>query len=70
VLLTTHSMKEADSLCSRIAILIRGRLYCIGTPLELKERFAKGYRLKLLLDGRANPSEVAAKLKDKFGSEV
>ncbi|HET9209258.1 MAG TPA: ABC transporter ATP-binding protein, partial [Thermoanaerobaculia bacterium] len=34
--LTTHSMEEADSLCSRLAILHRGKLAATGTPADLK----------------------------------
>ena len=30
-ILTTHSMEEADALCSRIAIMVKGELKCIGT---------------------------------------
>jgi len=36
ILLTTHYMEEADSLCQRIAILHQGRVAAIGTPGELK----------------------------------
>lgn len=36
ILLTTHYMQEADSLCQRIAILHEGRVAAIGTPSELK----------------------------------
>jgi ABC-2 type transport system ATP-binding protein len=36
ILLTTHYMEEADSLCSRIAIMHRGRVAATGTPDELK----------------------------------
>ena len=36
ILLTTHLMEEADSLCSRIAIMHRGRVAAIGPPAELK----------------------------------
>lgn len=36
ILLTTHSMEEADSLCTRIGIMHRGKLAAIGTPAELK----------------------------------
>jgi ABC-2 type transport system ATP-binding protein len=36
VLLTTHYMFEADSLCDRIAVIARGRIVAAGTPAELK----------------------------------
>jgi len=36
VILTTHQMEEADTLCDRIAIMHRGDLVALGTPRELK----------------------------------
>ena len=36
ILLTTHYMEEADSLCDRLAIIDHGRLLALGTPEELK----------------------------------
>ena len=36
VLLTTHEMEEADTLCERVGILHGGRLVASGTPAELK----------------------------------
>ena len=37
ILLTTHYMEEADSLCQRVAIMHRGKVAIIGTPDELKQ---------------------------------
>jgi len=37
VLLTTHYMFEADSLCDRIAVIARGRIVAEGTPAQLKD---------------------------------
>ena len=37
VVLTTHYMDEADSLCDRIAIVDRGKVIALGTGKELKE---------------------------------
>ena len=34
--ITTHFLEEADSLCSRVAIMHHGRIAAIGTPAELK----------------------------------
>jgi ABC-2 type transport system ATP-binding protein len=36
ILLTTHDMVEADTLCDRIGIMDRGKLAVIGKPSELK----------------------------------
>ena len=36
VVLTTHYMEEADSLCDRIAIIDHGKIVALGTPAELK----------------------------------
>jgi len=36
ILLTTHDMDEADSLCDRIAIMDKGRVVALGTPAELR----------------------------------
>jgi ABC-2 type transport system ATP-binding protein len=35
ILLTTHYMDEAETLCDRIAIVDHGRVIALGTPLEL-----------------------------------
>ncbi|KAF9961954.1 hypothetical protein BGZ72_000576 [Mortierella alpina] len=47
VVLTTHSMEEADILSDRIAIMTLGRLRCIGTSLHLKELYGAGFRLDI-----------------------
>ncbi|XP_035822657.1 uncharacterized protein [Zea mays] len=39
IILTTHSMEEAEQLCDRIGIFINGSFHCIGTPKELKARY-------------------------------
>jgi len=36
ILLTTHYMEEADTLCDRVAIMHLGKLAVIGSPTELK----------------------------------
>eukprot|EP00871_Galdieria_phlegrea_P003781 jgi/Galph1/4403/GphlegSOOS_G3101.1 len=48
IVLTTHSMEEADVLGDRIGIMSKGRLRCLGTPLHLKNKFGTGYRLVVL----------------------
>eukprot|EP00002_Diphylleia_rotans_P008604 TRINITY_DN1856_c0_g1_i6.p1 TRINITY_DN1856_c0_g1~~TRINITY_DN1856_c0_g1_i6.p1 ORF type:complete len:270 (-),score=65.11 TRINITY_DN1856_c0_g1_i6:171-980(-) len=47
IILTTHSMEECEALCSRIGIVVKGSLKCVGSPQHLKSRFGGGYRLEL-----------------------
>ena len=42
ILMTTHYMFEADSLCDRIAVISRGEIVAEGTPLDLKRGVAQG----------------------------
>jgi sodium transport system ATP-binding protein len=39
ILFSTHSMHEVEKLCSRVAIVHRGRIQVEGSPGELLERF-------------------------------
>ena len=43
IILTTHSMEEADYLSDRIGIIKSGVIQCIGTPNQLKSLFGNGY---------------------------
>ena len=47
LILTTHALEEADSLCDRVAIMTHGQLRVIGPPAELRTRFEFGYKLTL-----------------------
>ena len=48
IILTTHAMEEADALADRIAIVVDGRIKCIGTPLNMKNTFGDGYRVSMV----------------------
>jgi len=37
VLMTTHNMREVEEICDRVAILCRGRLVALDTPLSLRQ---------------------------------
>ncbi len=41
IILTTHQMEEADSLCGRVAIMHQGSLVAIGAPEDLKESIGR-----------------------------
>ena len=40
IFLTTHNMEEADLLCDRVAFLNKGEIVELGTPRELKLKYA------------------------------
>lgn len=47
LILTTHSMEEADILSDRIGIMSKGQLRCVGTQLRLKSKFGGGYTFQI-----------------------
>lgn len=47
IVLTTHSMEEADVLCNRIAIVNNGILRCVAPQVRLKSLYGGGYHLEI-----------------------
>lgn len=41
IILTTHYIEEAETLCDRVGIIHKGRLIALGTPAELKEKLGR-----------------------------
>ncbi|KAL0416463.1 UNVERIFIED_CONTAM: ABC transporter A family member 2 [Sesamum latifolium] len=54
IILTTHSLEEADILSDRIGIMAKGRLRCIGTSIRLKSRFGTGFIANISFAGDVN----------------
>lgn len=40
-------MEECEALCSRVSIVVNGRMKCLGTCQHLKSRFGHGYSLNI-----------------------
>jgi ABC-2 type transport system ATP-binding protein len=57
VLLTTHSMEEAEAVCDRIAIIDHGRLIAIDSPQSLMD------------SNKSNPEVIAASRRGKITLE-
>ncbi|XP_075973502.1 ATP binding cassette subfamily A member 3 [Anticarsia gemmatalis] len=45
IVLTSHSMEECEALCSRLTVMVAGRLHCLGPLQHLKSKFSQGYTL-------------------------
>jgi len=41
IIMTTHSMEEAETLCEKNSILVKGELLCLGTSDEMVRRIAE-----------------------------
>lgn len=48
VILTTHSMEEAEALSTKLGIMVRGGIFrCFGTSQHVKSKFGIGYELEV-----------------------
>ena len=47
IILTTHLMDEAETLCKRMGIMVNGEFVCLGTANEIKEKYGYGYEINL-----------------------
>ncbi|MGH8738427.1 MAG: ABC transporter ATP-binding protein, partial [Burkholderiales bacterium] len=73
VVLTTHYLEEAESLCTRIAMLKAGRVVALDSTRNLLAGFS-GLYLKLALEREALPESLpaalAARLVGREGARV
>jgi len=72
IILTTHYLEEAESMCRRVAILKRGRLAALASLEELLQRYSwRMLQLKLKPGGRDRlPPELADRVVSSSGLEV
>ena len=48
VILTTHSMEEAEALCTKMGIMVRGGVFkCLGSAQHIKNKFGTGYEIQI-----------------------
>ena len=59
VLLTTHSMDEAERLCDRVAVVDKGKVIALGTPQELIEGLGGHEIVELATQQPLEASELA-----------
>ncbi|KAM6569736.1 hypothetical protein CsatB_017721 [Cannabis sativa] len=64
IVLTTHSMEEAEILSDRIGIMANGRLRCIGTSVRLKSRFGTGFVININFNRQTPTEDVAHSTRD------
>lgn len=67
VLLTTHSMEEAQAVCARLAIIDHGKLVALGAPSDLIAKYREDPRVLRVAHGAATLEDVFIAL---TGSEI
>jgi ABC-2 type transport system ATP-binding protein len=67
ILLTTHSMEEAQAVCDRVAIIDNGKLLTAETPRDLIEKHKNDPRVRAVAHGEVTLEDVFIGL---TGSEV
>ncbi|CAI5974562.1 unnamed protein product [Closterium sp. NIES-64] len=60
IVLTTHSMEEAEALCDRLGIFVDGQFECIGNPRQLTSRYGGSFVFTVTTP--AEEEEAAAEL--------
>lgn len=71
VLITTHNMKEVEQICDRVAILCKGRLVALDSPLALRQQHTErrvdvilgsGERLTFDLDSQQQREQLGSQI--------
>ena len=71
IILTTHSLEEAEYLGDRIGIMLDGKYVCSGTGSYLKNKYPCGYNINFLMaNNYMNRNELLEDLKEIDDSAV
>lgn len=62
ILLTTHSMNEAEALSTRASVMSDGRLLGLGSVQHLKSKYLDGYMIDFVCHPRSNMEAVLARV--------
>jgi ATP-binding cassette subfamily A (ABC1) protein 3 len=66
VVLTTHSMEEAEALSTKMGIMVKGGVFrCFGSSQHIKNKFGTGYEIEIKVK-KLNQVEIKT-LITKFG---
>jgi ATP-binding cassette subfamily A (ABC1) protein 3 len=47
VILVSHSMEECEALCTRMGIMVSGKMSCLGTTQHIKSKFGAEYQIEI-----------------------
>lgn len=70
VVLTSHSIEECEALCTRMTVLVNGQSKCLGSSQHLKNKFCKGFELKIKAKQNVNLNNVKNFVLHTFGGAI
>ena len=72
IILTTHSMEEAEALATKMGIMVSGNLKCLGTSQHIKNKFGGGYEIevKLELPSKEEVGDMIKRLEPQYQGAI
>ena len=72
VIMTTHSMDEAETLCKRMGIMVNGEFVCLGSANHIKETYGYGYECNISIKPMTQEEQltILAKCSIQFDIKV
>nr|XP_012645578.1 ATP-binding cassette sub-family A member 3-like isoform X3 [Microcebus murinus]XP_012645580.1 ATP-binding cassette sub-family A member 3-like isoform X3 [Microcebus murinus]XP_020137274.1 ATP-binding cassette sub-family A member 3-like isoform X3 [Microcebus murinus]XP_020137277.1 ATP-binding cassette sub-family A member 3-like isoform X3 [Microcebus murinus] len=64
IIIASHSMRECETLCTRLAIMVKGRFTCLGSPQHLKNKFGNIYTLTAKIKTNTDEDKVEEEFKE------
>ena len=68
MILTTHSMEEAEVLCDTVSWFKAGNFITLGNPEELKIRYSAGYKLHIKFDDEKINNNISNNINETFNN--
>ena len=70
VVLTTHSMEEAEALCTKIGIMVDGHFKCFGSSQHIKDKYGMGFEIEVKIRALTDDQIAALKQQNGVASEA
>lgn len=70
ILFTSHSMDEVETLSSRIGIMVKGRLQCVGSSMHLKKKYGDGYSITVNILKTKSPTGASMSVGEDVENEA
>ena len=68
IVVTTHSMEEAEAISTRLGIMSQGRMVCMGTVPSLREKFSNGLEIFVQTKDSENLDELKKQFENRFSN--